>query len=76
MCVCVCVWGEVLSDCEEEEKVVLKNAPLIFDRGAGKDLLFCRIRLPLKNFIAFIYHLLLNVCVCAHHCTNGPKCPA
>lgn len=52
----------------EEEEVVLKNAPLIFNRGVRKDipdLLFPRIHLHLKQSIAFRYRLTFNLCVSA-----------
>lgn len=53
----------------EEEEVVLKNAPLIFNRGVRKDipdLLFRRIHLHLKHSIAFSYRRTFNLCVCVH----------
>lgn len=71
MCVHVCVYGGGLGGCEEEEEIVLKNAPLIFNRGARKDItdiLFCGIHLPLKHFIAFYLSSAVKrvrVCVCA-----------
>lgn len=77
---CVCIGGGIRGGCEEEEEVVLKNAPLIFNRGARKDiadLLFCRIHLHLKHFIDFyLSSAVKRACMCVHPCANGPKCPA
>lgn len=75
MCVCMHVWGGrggCLGDSEEEEEVVLKNAPLIVNRGARKDisdLLFFRIHLHLKNIIAFYLSSAVKcACVCVRVC--------
>lgn len=65
---CVCVGGVGDGGGEEEEEVVLKNDPLIFNRGIRKDipdLLFHRFHLHLKHSIAFGYSLMFNLCVCA-----------